>query len=383
MKLVETDHLKKGMVLAREVFAPNVRNHPLIRKNSVLNQESIERIMERGITSVYIKEEWEMEDLSAQTEADAQSDFDTSHHSAKALPVLSPKLQERALDSLESFFTLATKTQREIHASSALVIKQLAKVVTQLVDSLLRYRGTMVNISNLKSYDEYTYHHSLSVAVLSIAIAQHMKMDKDELNRVGMCAMMHDIGKVAMPLNIIQKPSHLDNDELSIMKAHSLAGYDYLKKNGIGDEELWRVILFHHEKMDGTGYPMGITGDKIPLISRIISVADVYDALTSNRPYREPMQPSEAIEYIMGGAGSSFDFEIVTAFTKKLELYPVGNCVELSTQELAMVLNNENPMRPVVRLIDTGEIIDLHRDRSFLNVVINRVLHDVDLPQEA
>jgi len=381
MKLVQIADLEEGMVLAVDIFTPDVIGIPLVRKDSILNRELIEEIERRGIQTTHIKEDREIrQTLDTETRA-SDKEYDLSRLITKPVPALSPQLQARALDSLEDFFQQATLSREGTRESSFQMTRNVGRTVSQLVDALLRHRGTLVNINDLKSFDEFIYHHSLSVAVLSIAIAQQLKLDKEEQNRIGLCAMVHDIGKIAMPLEIIHKTTPLSDEEFALMKGHSVAGYDYLKKNRIGDEELWKAVLFHHEKIDGTGYPMGITGQDIPFISKIISIADVYDALTSNRPHRKTLQPFEAVEYIMGGAGSAFDYDIVLAFIKKLEIYPLASLVELSTGDLAEVIDNENSMRPVVRLLDRGEILDLYGDYKNLNIVITRVLHDFDPPE--
>jgi HD-GYP domain-containing protein (c-di-GMP phosphodiesterase class II) len=128
----------------------------------------------------------------------------------------------------------------------------------------------------------------------------------------------------------------------------------------------------HHEKVDGSGYPYGLKGDEIMLPGRIIAVADVYDALTSYRPYRTPMQPAEAVEYIMGNIGVQFDYDVVIAFLHKLELYPVGGFILLSNGKSAVVLDNQNSLRPIVRLLDTGDILDLFTDRKCLSLTITK-----------
>jgi putative nucleotidyltransferase with HDIG domain len=386
VETVTADKLAEGMILARDVYVSEFDNYPLVTRNVALTDAVIHNIVTHGIQTVYIKDKQEMEadrareaaerreaEQAAAGQAGASAFLDIL---AKSRPVLSPKQQERALDSLEDFYSMPSMTEAEVRAAAPQAFRQIEKVVSGLMDSLLIYKGTLVNINNLKSHDEFTYHHSLSVSVLSIAIAQQMGLDKESLRLLGMCSMMHDVGKMTIPPHILHKLTPLSDEEFQIMKGHALAGYNYLRQNQIGDEEMWRVILFHHEKMDGSGYPTGISEAQIPLLSRIISVADVYDALTSDRPQRKPMSPSEAVEYIMGGAGSAFDYDVVTAFVKKMDLYPVGSQVELSNHERAVVLDNANSMRPIVRLISSGQSLDLFQDRNCRNMVIDRVLYD-------
>ena len=348
------------MVLEEGVYCGKDIKIPLVAKHSVLTNYLIEKIRDNGVREVRIVSSHERSGFFAVE---------------KEPPVISPALQHEAINYLTDIFAVA-QGRYEDAALASKTIKQLDVVVDQLVNSLSRERVSMININDLKSYDEYTYHHSLSVSVVSIAIAQHLGFSAKMLAEVGKCAMMHDIGKMKIPLEIINKPAKLTDDEFRIMKGHSAEGFAYLSEKGIGDEELWAGVMYHHEKMDGSGYPDGLVGEDIPIMSRIISVADVYDALTSLRPYRKPMQPADALEFVMGGASNVFDFDVVTAFLGKIEPYPVGCVVELSNQVFAAVVNNEFPMRPVVQALETGEIMDLYNDRHCLDLVIKGMVID-------
>lgn len=376
MKRLSIRELRPGMVLEEDVYSSYNGIIPLLRKNTKVTATFLTQLEKRGVIEVFVKDSREAEIARRGSSLDVP---ERQVYVPKAKPILNEALKTDALGSLEELFTSISFQEADVHASSAKIIRNLDSVVGQLVDTLTTDRNALVNINDLKSYDDYTYHHSLSVAVLSIAIGQYMNLSNSELNALGKCAMMHDIGKTAVPVEIINKPSRLSDEELLTVKSHSASGYEYLIMQSIGDEELQKGVRGHHEKYDGTGYPDGLREDGIPSWSRIISVADVYDALTSNRPYRTPMQPAEAIEYIMGGVGSSFDYDMVDAFVRKVELYPIGECVELSLGKDAIVLNNENHMRPVVRIMDTGEILDLYRDRSCLSIVVNRLIPDEEI----
>jgi HD-GYP domain-containing protein (c-di-GMP phosphodiesterase class II) len=369
VKLLHVDNLKRGMVVGQELPAYDEGGVPLIRAGVTLTDELITTIGRHRIKYMYI------DDVATRIR---QSVMDTTPRIlpvVKPKPLVTPEIQEKALIGLRGLFDQVAIGTEDLHASS-LIVQQLDNVVGELVDVLTKDERAIVNINDLKSYDEYTYHHSLSVAVLSIAIGQYLRLDRQELNRLGMSAIMHDIGKKSVPLDIINKASRLTDEEFSLIKTHSPEGYEYRLKSTIGNDAIREGVLYHHEKIDGTGYPYGMQGEHIPIWSRIISVADVYDALTSDRPYRRPMQPAEAMEYIMGGIGSAFDYDIVAAFSKKVELYPIGSYVMLSTGEAAVVLNSNAPMRPIIRILKTGEVVDLSAERKYLNVVISSLLTD-------
>lgn len=364
MRILPLEELQEGMVLANSIYAQQGDLVPILYENTALTPALIAKMQQAGIHVAPIREELPPLAFTLPTPK----------------PVISADLREDALHDLEEFFTHARGGSDEKHLTNAVhIVKHLDTVVDQLVDSLLGDQNALVNINDLRSYDEYTYHHSLSIAVLTIAIANTMGFSREEVTKAGRCAILHDIGKTAVPIEIIQKPGRLTDKEFDIVKGHSAEGFTYLSQNGIGDDAMWQGVLCHHEKVDGTGYPFGFVGEQIPLISRMISVADVYDALTSNRPYRTPMQPHEAVEYIMAGVSSAFDYDVVMAFLEKLELYPLGSFLELSNGCICAVMDNENALRPVVRLIDTGEVLDLFRDANCRSIVIDRVMSTEEL----
>ena len=233
-----------------------------------------------------------------------------------------------------------------------------------------------MGISDLQTYDENTYLHSLSVTVISIAIGTELELNKEQLCNLGVCAMLHDIGKIEIPIEIISKPAKLTKNEYDIVKTHTSLGGSYIVKNKEISNDIYLGVVSHHEKFDGTGYPNGLKKKEIPLFGRIITVSDVYDALTANRPYRTPIKPFEAIEYIMGGAGTSFDYDIVKAFLKRIEPYPIGACVRLSDGRRGKIIrkNYNFPLRPVIKIIEgKEEILDLQNNFNLKNIVINDI----------
>jgi putative nucleotidyltransferase with HDIG domain len=364
MKLAFTDSLTPGMLVAEDVLS--FGQDLLFSRGTLLDERRIEMIKECGPRYIHVTNR--LRSLYPERLIRVGAEFNVP----QPPPLIARELQDEAIQYLEEMFTL-TPDVGNLHDSAIQFVQQLGMVVEQLVETLTADENTLVNINDLRSYDEYTYHHSLSVAVLAIAIGQRLGYSDLQLNNLGKCAILHDIGKTAVPLEIIKKPARLTAQELDVMKTHALAGYHYLTECGVEEHNILAGVLHHHERVDGSGYPLGIAGDSIPLFGRVIAVADVYDALTSNRPYRQPNRPAEAVEYIMGGIDSSFDFDIVHAFVHKLDLYPIASFVHLSNGANAVVLDNKNQMRPVIRLLDTGEIIDLC-DKRYHNLVVEGLL---------
>jgi len=289
------------------------------------------------------------------------------------VPIISEAKKDEAIEGIRQLFALADdqhQPQGGNMTTAFYKLKELDMLLDELISIVTSEPKGLVHITGLRSFDEYTYHHSLSVSVLSMAIGHAIKLSMGEIKRLSRAAMLHDIGKMRVPLSIITKPAALTKTEFAIMKAHPEMGVKYLKSEFIGNQEMWEGILHHHERYNGTGYPKSLSGKDIPLFARIISVADVYDALTSYRPYREPMNPpSGAIEKIMSETGVSFDFEIVQAFVRKIEIYPLNSVVMLSDGRKGIVTGIKNPMRPTLKMFGTGEVVDLTSFDS-LNLVI-------------
>lgn len=228
----------------------------------------------------------------------------------------------------------------------------------------------------LQNYDDYTYKHCLRVAMLSTSIANELHLSQPDIKEVIVSALLHDIGKSNIDHEIIVKPGKLTDSEFETIKQHPYIGYHILKQTGGYSANVMSGVLFHQEKYDGTGYPTGISGKKIPLIARIIAVADVFDALTSNRPYRRPWSVAETEEYMLGGCGVHFDYDVTAAFLRSFNPYPVGTMVSLSDGRHGIVIkHNTNVLRPVVRIhgTGTGEEIDLSNDFRFLSLMITGI----------
>ena len=224
-------------------------------------------------------------------------------------------------------------------------------------DEILQNKNAVFNLMDLKVYDEYTFYHSVNVAVLSIIVATELGLSKEELIKLGISGLLHDIGKVFVKKEILNKKGKLSESEFREIKEHPVNGFNYLKKSCQIPLKSYVGVLQHHEKYDGTGYPYGLKGREISLFGRILTIADIYDALISDRPYRQGILPSEAMEYIMGGGGTYFDPEISTVFVKKLALYPVGTCVELSNGMIGIVCQNYEgySIRPDIKVFQNKD----------------------------
>lgn len=344
---VKVDELESGMITADVVKEPN-SDRVLLFKNTVLDSVMIFNLKERyRVEEVWIK--------SVVKSDDAKAEIDV-HESLSTLKDVFGSDENEPISEL---------TQEASH--------QIDAVADQLVASLYSDDNILLKMHQLQAYDDYTYKHCLRVAMMAVTIGNKLNLDKKMMRELCEAALLHDIGKRTIDVNIIRKPDKLTNNEFDEIKKHPANGYYLLRKNGNYSLEVMNAVLMHQEKYDGSGYPLKLKGDDISYLARIITVADVYDALTSKRPYRQPWSVAEAEEFMMGGSGTHFDYDIVVAFLAAFAPYPVGDKVELSDGRIATVVsNNTNVLRPVIKIDGTGEIIDLYNDFKSLTLTIKK-----------
>ncbi|MCL2199178.1 MAG: HD-GYP domain-containing protein [Defluviitaleaceae bacterium] len=383
-KKIALKDVEVGMTLAASVYFKNSAGVDMLaaRKGKVLDDNLLRILKRKDVKAVEIESSPALPPKVAPSAPPAPAIIKERPKAEKHVPVKSvvdEKLKEEAVDSVKQLFGEISPDGHMNKTTAYQCVNNLEGVVTDLLHAIEDDTTGLVHINDLKQYDEYTYHHSLSVSVLSIATGKELGLDSDTLFRLGRCAMLHDIGKQMIPLEVINKKGKLSDEEFLLVKNHTTLGAESLKKNAIGDVELWNGVMFHHEKVNGFGYPHQLKGKDIPLFSKIISVTDVYDAITSFRPYRSPMLPSDAFELILKDVGSAFDFEIVKAFLAKLELYPVNTILELSNGKLGMVIpGSTNKLRPYVRLWGSTDILVMER---VPDVNITKILSPEELPE--
>jgi putative nucleotidyltransferase with HDIG domain len=229
---------------------------------------------------------------------------------------------------------------------------------------------------NLWGHHEYTYLHCVNVAILAVSVGIKMNLTAEDLTYLGTAGILHDIGKNKIPAWLLDKTGQLSEEEYGMLRKHPEYGYDMLTSS----QELTSVtragVLQHHERYDGSGYPRGLKGKEITLYARILAVADTYDAMTSDRAYREAYAPSEAVEYLMGNGDQLYDNLVIDAFVKCVTIYPLGSCVELNNGVRAVVVKNyaDCVLRPLIRVIESKEMIDLKNDTRFLNLCITKIV---------
>lgn len=241
----------------------------------------------------------------------------------------------------------------KIRKTGDIPVKEFYQTSEGIVSNILKNPDALISITQLKGYDEYTYTHSVNVCILITTLAKSMGYNDDQLLEIGFGGLLHDIGKMCIPESILNKPGKLTESEFALMKRHSLLGFQLIKdKKEISDLSR-KIIVQHHERLNGSGYPFGLKGIRIHEISSLASIADVYDALTSDRVYKQGWPPQKALALIYRSRNEDYPDRLVDLFTKHVGIYPVGSFVELASGAKAVVVyvDNEHVLYPKVKII--------------------------------
>lgn len=231
---------------------------------------------------------------------------------------------------------------------------QTARVlVAELANNIVGNLDASMWLTQLKNKDEYTAIHSLNVCVLSLTFGRALGLSVEDLNELGLGALLHDIGKMQVPLEILNKPGKLTKEEFEIMKTHPQQGYELILKDKSLSKEVLAIVKSHHERISGSGYPDNLSEKDITYFTKIVSITDVYDAITSDRVYHDGMTPHDAMQRLYEWMPNNFDQDLMQAFIRTLGIYPVGSVVELKTGHVGLVvkLNEKHRLKPVVMLL--------------------------------
>jgi HD-GYP domain-containing protein (c-di-GMP phosphodiesterase class II) len=254
------------------------------------------------------------------------------------------RLRTRSAEAMRRMFT-------EVRLGNAIEPGECASLVGDVVESINRHPDALLSLARLKSADEYTYLHSVAVCALMVALGRQLGLNDAQCREAGMAGMLHDLGKAAMPQEILNKPGKLTPTEFEIIKQHPVRGYEMLLAGPDVSEGVMDVCRHHHERVDGTGYPDGLPGERISLLARMGAVCDVYDAVTSDRPYKAGWDPAQALSQMATWKGH-FDPVIFQSLVKSLGIYPTGSLVRMRSGRLAVVLDQNRSVltKPRVKL---------------------------------
>lgn len=360
-RLVRTRQLQPGMKIDQAVVDKSGRN--LVQRGSILDNYVIDSLLKMGVMMVYIQSGEETAgDIEKSISPQARKQIERLHTDDRSKVELSDSVKTRVAEGIQ--FIYSNTESKELADTTN-------NIASNLMNAINSTDAIAVDISALKTSDEYTFKHSVDVATMSMVLAKQQGLSQKQIYEIGVAGLLHDIGKTKIPLDILNKPARLTDEEFAVMKQHPVFGYRMIKDRDEFSNEICMAVLQHHEKMNSKGYPVGFPSDKITQYARILTIADIYDALVTERPYKSAFSQREAVEMIMSMTGE-LDLTAMKSFLESMILYPVDSIVELSNGEKAKVVKN-NPhyiLRPTVVGIKSGRVYDLSMDIKCANIII-------------
>lgn len=335
MRIVYSKSLQPGMKLAKPVYAQDGKR--LLHGGVLLTSSYIKNLQRKNIPAVYIDDE-----ISDGIEIQDAIDLE---------------VKVQAVETIRKVFDNMNPKKNKNRNVSDRSYKDVKNSIYGIMNNLKENSGNLFNMVEIMSTDLATYNHCVNVAVLAIMTARTLGLNEKQIVDIGIGALMHDIGYSNVPSDIINKPGQLSDEEFEVIKRHTVYGYEMVKEDMDVSAIVKTIILMHHERLDGSGYPLSIKGDKVNKYVRIVSICDMFEALTSDRAYRERMPVYKALELLSSKTISELDLEIYKHFIKNIAIYPQGTGVLLNTGEKGIVVENSsnNPTRPKIRIIFNSE----------------------------
>lgn len=370
---IDVKELAVGMYVA-ELDRPWLDTPFLFQGFPITTQEEI-ATLQRYCSFVYIDAEQSRPAVGTGFALPAQQ-ADSQRLNSSQQPVTRRQEQVTFDSELRQAATVYTKSKEYINTIFADVrlgrsidTSEARELASSVVDSVVKNENALVWLSQLKNRDEYTTQHSINVCVLSVLFGRHLGLAPHDLRELGFGALLHDIGKMRIPLHILNKVEKLSAEEAALMRQHPEFGYQILKSSSDMSDAAIDIAYSHHERIDGSGYPRKMQGDAISLYAKIVSIVDVYDAITSDRAYHMGLSPHETLNLMYGWAPSSFNSELLQEFIRCLGIYPIGSIVELDTGEVGVVMtvNRSKLLRPLLTMVLDREKRPLSQ-RKLLNL---------------
>ncbi len=349
LKRIGVEHLREGMYLHE--LCGSWMEHPFWRTSFLLRRrDDIERILESGIREVWIDTARGLDVESGLSKEAVEAEIDQTIEMAVPKAATAPA-RVPLTEEIERAARICAETKRaivsmfsEARMGRAVDAAGAAPLVEEIAESVARNPGALVSLARLKTADDYTYMHSVAVCGLMIALARELRLGEPQVREAGLAGLLHDVGKMAIPDAVLNKPGKLTDAEFTLVKTHPVEGHRMLSEARGATEVSLEVCLHHHEKVDGSGYPHRLPGERISLYAKMGAVCDVYDAITSDRAYKKGWDPGEALRKMASWAKGHFDETVFQAFVKSVGIYPAGSLVRLHSGRLGVVVEQSGTL---------------------------------------
>lgn len=343
MRLISISEAKESMIVGQSIYGLN--GEILIKKGTQLSLNNIERLKELYWKYIYIDDEY-----SKDVEIKCTISTEVRNKATQFIKALYLTIQNAAKEE-----SLIYKYSKALHSQ----MQSCLTSIDTILDDIITEDISLVDLFDVKLLENYKYAHSVNVCIISLILGKALGLNAYDLYKLGVGAFFHDMGQMFIPANILNKKGIYSESDHKIMRQHTELGYRYSKDQFNLPTTSYLAILQHHERYDGTGYPHQKKGEEISLFGRIVAVADVFDALTATKTYREAMTPVNAFKYLINSSNKAFDPKIVKLFISKVSPYPIGFTLDMDNDTQAIVIENyeDKPFNPKIRVIKEKGVV--------------------------